>query len=324
MKGIQLYLILFAVLAAVAVYFFLGRRPGTYTPAKGEFAVVDTGRIEWVNISTSEEEVNFLRTGYGWQVNGNPAKKESILGLYVLLTRIEVEAPVSRSLEDRIQGGLEHLSTRVRVGIADGREKAYRVYYDNQSSSTFMRMEGSDVAFRVRIRGYRQTNLAELFHSDQMFWRDNVIFHYLPGNIRGVSLRNNINPDRSFHLARNEMGEFHVASGIVPGSWEPAARKNVTQYLGYFSDVRFEAFLDPGQDTLQHASQPDRILTLDLLDGERIILELFQAYRISDNGTKFLDLDNIYARIGKGDEWIVVKYIQIDPLLKEFEYFTDF
>ncbi len=324
MKGIRFYLILFTVLAAVAVYLFLGRRSGTYTPDKDEFAVVDTGRIEWVNVSTREEEVNLLRTGYGWQVNGNPAKKESILGLYVLLTRIEVEAPVSKSLEDRIQGGLEQLSTRVRIGIADGGEKAYRVYYDNQSSSTFMRLEGSDVAFRVRIRGYRQTNLAELFHSDQRFWRDNVIFHHLPGDIQSVSLKNNTDPDRSFHLSRNEVGDFHVASGMIPDSWEPAARKSITQYLGYFIDVRFEAFLDPELDTLQHAGQPDRILTLDLLDGERILLELFQVYRIGDNGTKFSDMDNLYARIGRGDEWIIVKYIQIDPLLKEFEYFTDF
>jgi len=324
MKGIRLYLIVFAVLAAVSVYLFLGRRPGSYDPAKDEFAVIDTGRIEWVNISTGEDEVNLLRTAYGWQVNGSPAKNESILGLYVLLTRIEVEAPVSRPLEDRIQGGLEQLSTLVRVGIGDGGEKAYRVYYDNPSSSTFMRLEGSDVAFRVRIRGYRQTNLAELFHSDQRFWRDNVIFHHLPGDIQSVSLRNNSDPDRSFHLARNEVGDFHVASGLVPGSWEPAARKSIAQYLGYFNDVRFEYFLNPERDKLQHAGQPDRILTLDLLDGQRIILDLFQVYRISDNGTKFPDMDNLYARIVRGDEWIVVKYIQIDPLLKEFEYFTDF
>ena len=145
--------------------------------------------------------------------------------------------------------------------------------------------------------------------------KDNLIFHHLPQDIRYVFMQNTSFPDKSFHLARNEEGSFEIARGLVPGSWQETAKERVNQYLGYFYDVRFESFLDPGSDTLQHSGEPEFILSLELTSREKVSIELFPVYK---------DFNRLYARIDPGDDWIVVKYIQIDPLLKEFEYFTGF
>ena len=277
-------------------------------------------------------------------VNGYPARKEAVHGLYILISRLEVEAPVSRSIEERIMNGLNKRTggsvtgvgaedsagipaeafNAVKIGMSDGREKNYRVFYDSLSGSTFMKLEGSGIAFRVGVRGYRQRNLAELFQADPRFWRDNVIFHCPPGDIQSVSLVYRLEPARSFHLARNDAGEFEIASGDVPENWQSLSRDIVTQYLGYFYDVRFEAFLDPGRDTLGHFEDPDVVISLGLAGRERRILELYPVYRYTAQGGRQPDYNIIYARTGKGEEWLVMKYVQVDPLLQEFEYFKGF
>ncbi len=322
MKGIRLYLIILGLLAALSIYLLMSRRSGSIASSKHDFAVEDTGRIESVLISFAGEQVNLSRSGGDWMVNGARAKKESIRGLYVLISRLEVVAPVSRSMEDRIMEGFEECSTMVRILMEDGREKAYRVLYDSLSRSTFMMIESADIAFRVRVRGYRQTNLEELFPANARYWRDNVIFHHLPGEIQAVFLQNNIAPDKSFHLARNASGDFDIASGLVPVSWSPSNKESVAQYLGYFYNVRFESYLDPASDTFEHAKEPAYILNLELVSGKRSVVEFYLVYRTAEGGEREPDHNRLYARMGRSGDWILIRYIQIDPLLQEFEYFA--
>ena len=324
MKGIRLYLILLGILLAVSIYFFMNRRSGSYAPSKREFAVTDTGSIAYVRISAYDRQVSLLKTEGVWKVDGSPVRKESIQGLYVLLSRLEVEAPVSNLLEGRIKGGIENLATEVLIGMEDGREKIYRVYFDSLSGSTFMMIEGSDIAFRVRVRGYKETNLATLFSADLRFWRDNVIFQHLPGEIMAINLRNNRQPETSFQLLRNEKGDFEVSGGAVPDQWSLAQDEKVRQYLWYFNNVRFEFFLNPAADTLEHAEDPEYVLTLEQMNRERHQIGFFPVYHVGEDGERQLDYDRLYARFERGGEWVVVKYVQIDPLLKDFKYFKTF
>jgi hypothetical protein len=187
-----------------------------------------------------------------------------------------------------------------------------------------MMLEGSGMAFRMGVRGYRQGNLAELYRSDPRFWRDNLIFHYLPDEILSVSLLYAKDPGRSFHLARNDAGEFKIAAGMIPESWESPSTERVRQYLGYFYDVRFGAFLDPETDTLEYQSDPGFVLKLDLTDRRYSKLELYPVYRITAGGSREMDYNILYGRTGEGEDWIVLKYVEVDPILREYGYFRGF
>jgi hypothetical protein len=323
MKNIRPYLIVAGLLAALALYFFLSRRSGTYPPSDNDFAVSDTGLIAAVRITSPQGELDLERHRGHWTADGYSVREESIRALYMLLSRLEAGAPVSRSPEKRVRRGLADHATRVNILMADKREKAYRVYFDSLTASTYMILEGSDLPFRVRVRGYRQKNLQQLYRPDAGYWRDKHIFHYPPGEIRTVALLNNREPDKSFHLAKDREGKFEVAKGTVPGSWVPATEESVEQYLGYFYDVRFESFLDPSTDTLEHSEDPDFILTVELENLEKIGVRLFPVYhREGSGGSPVPDYNLLYARLDRGEEWVVVKYVQIDPLLKDFDYFS--
>ena len=188
MKGIGVYLIVLGLLLALSAWFLLSRRSGSYDPSIVEFAIQDTGKIESVSISSHTGRVELLRTDEGWLVNGAGTRKEAIQGLSILISRIEVEAPVSGAIEERILHGLREESTKVSIRMRDDREKNYMVYFDSLAASTFMMLAGSDAAFRVRVRGYRQLNLSSLYISDARYWRDNIIFHHHPADIKAVAL----------------------------------------------------------------------------------------------------------------------------------------
>jgi hypothetical protein len=322
MKGIRPYLVLLLLLAALSVYLLLSRKTGSYAPSEKEFAVTDTGEIVSVKISDRDDVASLQRAGGGWTVNGNPARKDRILGMYILVSRIEVEAPVSKPQEARVLSLMETNPTRVEIGMRKGGDKVYNICFDSVSGATFMMLRNSGIPFRVRIRGYRQTDLERLFRTDARYWRDNIMFAHRPDEIRTVSLHNKREPDRSFHLMRNEDGEFGIARGAIPAGWQSPAEESVSQYLGYFYDVRFEAFLYPGGDTLYRADSPDYILEVGLRDRTSRRLELYPDYRGRELRRDQLVLDRLTAKIGPGDEWVVVKYVQVDPLLKDFEYFA--
>ncbi len=324
MKRIWLYLFPLALLSALALYFALGRRSGTYAPTRNEFSVTDTGRIASVEISTADADVTLYRKEGAWLVNGYPVKKGSVPALYTLLSKLEPGPPVSKALQERIREGLQGRSTLVRILMNDRQEKAYRVYYDSLSAYTFMLLEGSDLPFRVSIRGYRQKNLQELFSPHSGYWRDNLMLHCLPGDIRQIFLQNNPEPEKSFHVLRDGDGNFNVSRGILPESWIPASQEIVNQYLAYFYDVRFEKFLNPETDTLFHSDEPDYELSVELADRHSIRVELYPVSRRNYASGEFEpDYNRLYAHLVTGDEWVVVKYVQIDPLLKDFEYFAD-
>jgi hypothetical protein len=299
----------------------LSKRNASYDKSDYEFAVADTGSIKAVTIIRGSDTVLLERTSGEWLVNGGKTRKESLRGLNTLVSRIEAEAPASRSIRDRILLGLIEDPKKIAITLKDGREKSYRVRYDSLSQSTYMMLDGSDIPFRVSVRGYRQKNLADLYVNEPRYWRDNTFFSYRPGEIHGISLLNIRDPGRSFHMARNESGEFEVAPGMMPGEWTPPENEKLTQYLGYFREVRFERFMHRDELNLLIHEDPDYILKIDSRKKERTVLEFYPVFSLTSPGEKEPDLNLLCGRIKNRDEWVILKYFQVDPLLQDFEYF---
>lgn len=321
MKRLRIYVLLFSVLAILALVLFLSRRTGPGRAPGQDITVTDTGRIEYFRIASSAGEVFLSRHAEGWQVNGKPAKQEALRGLFVLVTRLEAGAPVSSSREESILRGLSEESTSVTIGMESGGEKSYRVYFDLAGNSSYIMPEGSSTAYSANVRGFRQTDLESLFRTDPAFWRDNVFVSLVPSEIITISLLHQAEPESSFHLARDENGDYSIARGIIPREWVPVDTERTEQYLGYFYDVRFESFLDWRSDTLIFMDEPAQILNLATAGGTRYGMELFPVFRPDGSGGLLKDLNRLYARIIQGDEWVVLKYVQIDPVLKDFKYF---
>jgi hypothetical protein len=320
----RIHLAVLAILMAVSAYLILGKRSGTYSRSSVEFAVEDTSQISAVEISGKGESVLLLKEGPLWRVNGRtPVRMDRMQGFLILISRLEVKSPASRTVSAEIRKQLQTNGKRVMITGKKGPEKVYTVFHGDRDV-TYMMLEDSDTPFRMGVRGYSRQNLEALYSTDERYWRDNLVFHYLPDQIRQVSMINNLVPETTFHLARNEKGSFDMSVGVLPAGWFPPDEAKLRQYLGYFYHVRFDSYADLSQEAGKnyfHDDEPDFILEVESTKGIWTDLKLFPVYTIDTGGNKKMDLNMLVARIDDWDEMVVMKYIEIDPLLKDPQYF---
>ena len=322
----KITLVVLVVLVAVSAWLFLSKRSGTYARSAVEFAVLDTNLIRGVEIRGSGGKVMLVKNEFTWRLNGStPVRKDRMSGMLVLLSRLEVLSPVSRSRSEEVSRQLQTEGKRVTITLDKGAGREYFVFHDTtETNATYMMMKDADTPFRMGVRGFKRRDLAALYNTDDRYWRDNLLLHYLPEQIQYISLQHNNEPDNTFHLARNASGGFEMSTGMVPGDWFNPVTSKLNQYLGYFYGIRFDAYVDPGQDTplkYEYNEEPDFVLEVGSNTGDRTSLSLFPVFTLNREGIKKMDLNVLYAKIDDWDGMVVLNYMEIDPLLKDPGYF---
>ena len=322
----KISLVLLAVLLAISAWLYFSRRSGTYARSAIEFAVTDTNLIRSVEIRGRGEKLMLLKHDHTWLVNGStPVRKDRMKGMLLLLSRLEVISPVSRSRSEEVARHLRNEGKHVIVTMDRGEAKEYFVYHDTmETKTTYMMLKGKDTPFRMEVRGFKRRDLEALYATDERYWRDNLLLHYLPEQIQSVSLQNRREPASTFHLARNAGDGFEMSTGMVPGEWFEPDPSRLQQYLGYFYGIRFHAYADLSGDTpleYGYSNEPDYVLEVFNTAGHRTSISLFPIFAVDAEGSKKMDLNVLYARIDDGDEMVVLKYLEIDPLLKDPGYF---
>lgn len=322
----KISLVLLALLLAISAWLLISRRSGTYARSAVEFAIADTNLIKSVEITGSGGKVMLVKHGHAWLVNGStPARKDRMKGILVLLSRLEVISPVSRSRSEEVVRHLQNEGKHVIISLDRGGAKEYFVYHDTtETNTTYMMLKGSDTAFRMEVRGFKRRDLEALYATDDRYWRDNLILHYLPDQIQYVSLQHMRAPASTFHLARNADDGFEMSAGMVQGAWFAPDPAKLQQYLGYFYGIRFQAYADLDEESpmaYKYEKEPDYVLEVGNMAGHRTSLSLFPVYTVDVEGNKKMDLNVLYARIDEGHQMVVLKYLEIDPLLKESGYF---
>lgn len=322
----KISLVLLALLLAVSVWLILTRRSGTYARSAVEFAVTDTNLIRSVEITDRRGKLMLIKHDFTWLVNGStPVRKDRMKGMLVLLSRLEVISPVSRSRSEEVARHLQNEGKHVVITLDRGEAKEYFVSYDTtETNATYMMLKDADTPFRMEVRGFKRRDLEALYATDERYWRDNLLLNYLPVQIQYVSLQNRRAPASTFHLARKTGEGFEMSTGMVPGDWFEPDPARLQQYLGYFYGIRFQAYADFSEDIpmeYEYRKEPDYVLEVGNSAGQRTSLSLFPVFEVDAEGNKKMDLNVLYARIDDDDEMVVLKYLEIDPLLKDPGYF---
>ncbi len=322
----KITLVLLVVLVAVSAWLLLSKRSGTYARSAVEFAVLDTNLITGVEITGRGGKVMLVKNEFTWRLNGStPVRKNRMSGMLVMLSRLEVLSPVSRSRSEEVSRQLRTEGKRVTITLPKGADREYFVFHDtSETNATYMMMKDADTPFRMGVRGYKRRDLAALYNTDERYWRDNLLLNYLPEQIQYISLQHKHEPDNTFYLARNASGGFEMSTGMVPGDWFIPVTSKLNQYLGYFYGIRFDAYVDPGQDTplkYEYKEEPDFVLEVGSSTGMRTSLSLFPVFTVNREGMIKMDLNVLYAKIDDWDGMVVLNYMEIDPLLKDPGYF---
>jgi hypothetical protein len=309
------------ILALVAVLLLLYRNRLPFGKSNSSFACGHDRDISRIEFRSSGKSLTLEKIGENWFVNGKKeARKSGIVFIIRILREIEIKSPVS-PLMFKTEITLNKREP-VKVRVWDGRKliRSFLVYKTSSNIyGNIMKIREKSKPFIVYIPGYEQ-DIGSAFTLNDLFWLPYTVFSLLPSEIASVEFENMEDTASSFSITRNKREFFFSTQGKPLAGWDTAL---VRRYLSYFAYIPFEQWaldMDPGERARLKSQKPLYRITVTSPGGEQTVLTLWQKMKKTDS-VEIIDSDRLYGKTRSSDEFFVIRYFDIDPLLKKNSYF---
>jgi hypothetical protein len=328
MKNLRLYLIL-GFLIIIAGIFYFSNTKGTLNLRVADFSVEQHQDITKIEIITPQEKLKLELTSNQWKVNDKyRATHKYVENLLLALNRLTVLSPVSKAEKEQVASILK--ADGMLVKVYKNRRTVKEFYVSKPSMNkekTYMMMEKSSEPFIVSIPAFRGL-LAELFITDESYWRNKYIFNYEPQNIQSIKVEYPQDQMKSFQAINYNDGTFAIQNLAEEKFIEDFNVEKVARYFTYFQRIVFEDVVRGlSQDKIDSVlnSTPYCIITVhdDSEEENKVTIYRKPAEKKYDEfgeEIKF-DYDRAYASFNQNKELIIIQYYIFDPLFKEIDYF---
>ena len=303
----------------VLVLLFRNRLP--FGKDNSSFASEHHGEITMIEFSKQGEKLSLHKKGEGWVLNEkNEVRKSAMLFILRILREIEIKSPVSAELfkSEVTDNGIEPL----KVKIYGGRKliKSFLVYKTSFNSyGNIMKRGERSKPFFVFLPGY-DGDIGSAFTLSELFWQPYTVFNLLPSEIESVKLESFSDTASSFFITcRNHHFSLSDINRKLSG-WDSTL---VTRYLSYFAWIPFEKWaLEMGKEEkkIVESLQPLYRITVTTSAGKSTILTLWEKMKEGE-GDNTKDSDRLLGKTQASNEFFVMRYFDIDPLLKKRSYF---
>lgn len=281
------------------------------------FAAEPGSRITSVVIAEEGRELRLSEVNGKWLTgNGKEARKNGIAFLNAVITGMKIKSPVSEDLFNR-----EIISKGIRgakVRVYDNRKLlASFIVYRTTSNiyGNIMKKGEKSKPFILYLPGY-EGDIGSTFTADGLFWEPWVIFNLLPSEIESVTLTWPSDTASSFTVRKK--GLF-AGDRLTEGFDSLLAAR----YISYFTFIPFEEWVastGPGIETGIISGPPLCLVDVKIREGNSMTLTLWEK-KVTVNDTVKTDPDRLYGRLAGRDDLFVVRYFDVDPILKKRRYF---
>lgn len=311
----------FVSIALILILLLVFRNRLPFGEGNSSFATEPQRGITRIEFSEQGVKLSLRKEEGKWVINEKTeARKSGILFILRILQEIKIKSPVSADLfESEISDkGIEP----VKVKVYEDRKllKSFLVYKTPSNSyGNIMKIREMSKPFIVYIPGY-EGNIGSAFTLNELFWQPYTVFNLLPSEIESVKFENIADTASSFIVTgKNHHYTLSSLNREIPG-WDSTL---VTRYLSYFAWIPFEnwAFEMSGEEKNRVESrQPLYRISVTTASGKILILTLWEKMK-EHQGSLEKDSDRLLGRTRESNEFFVMRYFDIDPLLKKRSYF---
>ena len=166
--------------------------------------------------------------------------------------------------------------------------------------------------------GY-EDNIGTHFIADELFWVPFSAFSLQPSQIESVELINTKDPASSFHIKRDAKDFSLVDTGPGKGGWDSL---KVRRFISYFTSVSFESWateMTEAERRQIESSAPAYRIKVKTHAGKSESLTIWERVRDPVKGE--MDTDRAWAEKDDGKGIFVMRYFDLDPILKKKSYF---
>jgi hypothetical protein len=285
------------------------------------FASEPKNEITRIIFSDGDKEISLEKKGEKWLLNGEKeTRKSGVLFILRVLTEMQIKSPVSPELfsTEVAEKGL----TPVKVKIYEkGRLLNSFLVYKTRSNiyGNIMKKKESTKPFIVCVPGF-DGDIGSGFTLNELFWQPYTIFDYLPSEIKTVDFENLADTSNSFSISINKKNFLLLGKKTDPNGSDSI---KVSRYISYFTRIPFESWVLNMNDSEKRETESKRPLyriSVTPVKGEKTVLTLWEKTSGQADSLK-IDSDRLYGKTDKTSEIFIVRYFDIDPILKKRSYF---
>ncbi|MBN2631936.1 MAG: hypothetical protein JXR66_00160 [Bacteroidales bacterium] len=305
------------ILSVAAVLLLRNRSP--FGRDQTSFAAEPAEGITRIEISSGEKNLLLEKKGEKWLVNGkHEARSSGISFIGHTVTGIRIKSPVSPGLFEELIS--EQKTEPLKVRIYENRKllSSFLVYKTNSNIyGNIMKINERSKPFIVHLPGF-EGDIGSVFSTSELYWLPFTLFRLLPSEIESVEFENISDPQSSFSIQRQN--NLFVLSGELnyEAAWDTS---RVRRYISYFTQVPFENWaFDLDEEERRKILKREPICNISVREttGARLKLTLWE---MTDQATGLNDSDRLWGKTDNREELFILRYFDIDPLLKKISYF---
>lgn len=273
-------------------------------------------KIEFIN---DDNKLSIAKEGDNWRLNGKlTTRKSSILFIQRILEELKIKSPVSAEMfdEEIIKKGI--LPIKVKVFEKRRVLNTFLVYKTSSNLyGNIMKKSTGTLPFIVYVPGY-EGDIGSAFTLNELYWQPYTIFNLLPSEISTVNFENLSDTASSFVIKSENHQYTLLGNRAYLKGWDSTL---VTRYLSYFTMIPFETWaFETGEDDRRkiESQQPLYRITVTTTEGTETVLTLWERM-VGENNIK--DSDRLLGKTQYNDELFIMRYFDIDPLIKKRSYF---
>lgn len=307
------------VISLILILIYRNRTP--FGKSNTSFAAKPESEITRIELSASEKKLVLEKNEDAWLLNGNTeARKNGVHFLIRILTELQIKSPVSPELYDSVITYRHIEPVFVRTWERRKLLSSFMVFKTRSNVyGNIMKIKSSSKPFIVYVPGY-EGNIGSSFTLNELFWLPYTIFNKLPSEIAAVEVENIKDTSYSFLIKRDKKSFKLSDRNNDLSGWDSTA---VARYLSYFTWIPFESWaLEINADERNKITSKPPLCRIMVTDrtGSVTVLTLWEK-NLDKNGTEEKDSDRLYGKTDSSDELFIVRYFDIDPLLKKRSYF---
>lgn len=309
----------FIIIVLLLLILFTGRSP--FGKSNSSFGSEPKEEITRIEFSENGKKLTLQKKGEAWLVNGKTeARKSGVLFIVRILKEIKIKSPVSSEFFESEITRKKINPVRVMVYEKSRLLKSFYVYKTRSNIyGNVMKIKASSKPFIVYVPGY-DGDIGSGFSVSELFWQSYTVFNLLPSEIASVYLENLSDTASSFSISQKDHHYFLSGTSGNLNGWDSSL---VIRYISYFAYVPFESWdfeIDEGAKKLIEAQLPLYRVTVHTTSGRKKILTLWRKNSMR-NGDNAVDSDRLYGKTDEIDAFFVMRYFDIDPLIKKRSYF---
>lgn len=312
-------ILLTVLLVTILIIVILLRTRTPFGRENTSFASIPQNEITRIEFSQQGEKLQLEKKGNTWTVNGeNEARRSGIAFMERILTGIKIKSPVSADFfEDEIvKKDINPL--KVRVFENNKLLSSFLVYKTGSNLyGNVMKISEKSKPFIVYVPGF-EGDIGSGFTMNELFWLPYTIFNLLPSEISSVTFEDLSDPASSFVIkGRNNVFSLTDATANLTG-WDSSRLKRYISYFGFIPFISWALDLPEEESKKIRSGSPICRISVVKSDGSEIVLTLWEKI---DEKTGQKDSDRLWGKMGEREELFIVRYFDIDPLLKKRSYF---